>query len=510
MTQVINKKSKFNPTVSELYKDAIVNDDLNLTSTGALLAYSGEKTGRCPKDKRIVIDDKTKNIWWGNVNMPISPVLFDYYKQYAVNYLNSHKQIYTIDAYAGWDLENRIKIRLYCTSAYHALFMLDLLIPAEEKFLVPDFIIYDVGELNLSNATDILKDNNIKDKNLKNTLVGLNFTSMEMLVYGTKYAGEIKKGIFSLMMYLMPLKNHLPLHSSVNIGENNLCFFFGLSGTGKTTLSADSVRKLIGDDEHVWTDKCIFNIEGGCYAKCINLKEESEPEIYKAIKYGAVLENVTTNKNFDVNYDDDSITENTRCAYPLKFISNAIIPAISKLSPNNIILLTCDAFGILPPVAKLNADQAIYFFINGYTSKIPGTEVGINEPTATFSACFGEPFLVWNPLQYGQLLKEKILLHKPNIWMLNTGWINGPYGVGKRISIKDTKNILNKIHDGSLLEQKFIKYPVFNFDIPINCPGISGEVLDPRLAWADQNIYLEKLTNLHKTFVTNYNKYKII
>ena len=498
--------TKFNPSVSELYSNALVYDKLELSSTGALLAYSGERTGRSPKDKRIVKDDRTKDIWWGNVNIPMESDLFTFYKNCAVEYLKTKEseqngRLYEIDVYAGW--ENKLKVRIYCTSAYHALFMLDMLIPSKEKFDKPDFTIYNVGELNLSDYTAKLSNKDIIDSSLNTTLIALNVTSMEMLIFGTRYAGEMKKSVLTLMMYLMPLKGYLPLHSSANIKDDNLCLFFGLSGSGKTTLSSDSSRNLIGDDEHVWTDEGVYNIEGGCYAKCINLKEECEPEIYRAIKYGAVLENVI-HDNYVVNYASDKITENTRCVYPLDFIPNALIPATVKTQPKNIILLVCDTFGLLPPVAKLSHEQAVYFFISGYTSKVAGTEVGIKKPEAVFSACFGEPFIVWNPKRYGELLKEKLEKFNPTVWLLNTGWIEGGYELGHRISIKDTRSILNNIHNGKLINEQFIKFPVFNFEVPVKCDGVNSNILDPRNVWANQDNYLIQLNKLNDKFVENY------
>lgn len=498
-----NPKIKFDLTPSELYFDSIKYNNFSISSTGALLAYSGANTGRCPKDKRIVYDDNTANIWWGNVNIPISSELYDVYKSHSVRYLENQYNVYQINAYAGWDLENRIKIVLYTTNPYHALFVRNLLIPTSEIFLEPDFTIYDTSELLLSHIS--IPENVQADPTLDNTLVALNFTSKTMLIYGTEYAGEIKKGILTLEMYLMPIVNHLPLHSSANIRDDNLCLFFGLSGTGKTTLSADPLRYLIGDDEHVWTDKGVFNVEGGCYAKCINLSCENEPDIYRAIKYGAVLENVVYDEKLNVKYDDSTITENTRCAYPLHYIDNAIIPATVDIHPANIVFLMCDSFGLLPPVAKLSHSQAIDFFIAGYTSKIAGTEIGITKPVATFSACFGEPFLVWHPRSYGELLKEKLSKHQPNVWILNTGWINGPYGVGSRISISVTRKILDAIHDSTLCAQPFTNFPIYNIDIPVSYPGIDDNIFDPRKSYPDINSYMDKLQALHDKFLDKIN-----
>ena len=507
MNEIINKYIVFNPSVSELYDEATTTDGLNVSSTGALLAYSGEKTGRSPKDKRIVLDENTKDIWWGNVNMPISPELFGIYRNHAVEHLNDSNRLYQIDVLACWDEKNQVKVRVYCQSSYHALFMLNLLIPVDKPFDKPDFTIYNVGELKLGDCTRTIVNHDLIDNKLTDTLVGLNLTSNEMVIYGTRYAGEMKKGILTLIMYLMPIKGNLPLHSSANIKDDNLSLFFGLSGTGKTTLSSDSSRSLIGDDEHVWTVNGVFNVEGGCYAKCINLKEKSEPEIFRAIRYGAVLENVVHDENYIVNYDNTKITENTRCAYPLHFIPNALIPAKVSIQPTNIILLTCDIFGVLPPVAKLSYEQAVYFFISGYTSKVAGTEVGVKVPQSTFSACFGEPFLVWSPTKYGELLKEKLQQNKPSVWLLNTGWIKGPYGIGHRISIEDTRTILNAIHDGSLTKEEFVDYPYFNFKVPLNCPSIIDKnILDPRNNFSNKDEYNNQLKNLYDQFTENYNR----
>lgn len=496
------------PSVSELVKHALKDPQIHLSSTGALLTLSGEKTGRSPKDKRIVSDDSTKNIWWGNVNVPISPKSFEFYKSKAISLIRN----YEINGYSGWDEKNNVKIKLYTNLPYHALFMKNLLVSpsslANQGLTAHEFIIYDAGEINLPEST-------IKDRSLNKTLIAINFTSMEAVIFGTKYAGEIKKLILTLMMYLMPLRGHLPLHSSANIsGGSDLTLFFGLSGSGKTSLSTDSCRILIGDDEHVWTNKGIFNIEGGCYAKCINLSLQSEPDIFNAIKYGAVLENVV-HKNFIPDYSSDKITENTRCAYPLSFIPNALIPAITNTHPTNIILLVCDSFGVLPPVAKLTIEQAVYFFISGYTSKIAGTEQGIKSPEAVFSACFGEPFLVWQPKKYGDLLAKKLSTHGyPNIWLLNTGWINGPYGVGKRIPIKYSRTILNRIHDGSLeKEDRYLFSPNPGGDsgpgelqTPVKCDGIEENIFNPRELWEDKEKYDKQLSNLYALFDKNYNE----
>jgi len=489
-----NPNTKFDLSVGELYKEAIVHKNFNISNTGALLTFSGAKTGRSPQAKRIVKDATTENIWWGSVNMPIGPELYDCYKSSAIEHLRTSSNLYVIDSYAGWDPKLQISIRLYTTNPYHALFIRNLLIRPNKKIIKPDFVIYDVSELDLRM---VLVPTHIKpDPKLTDTLVGLNFTSMDMVVYGTEYAGELKKGIFTLMMYLMPLKGHLPLHSSANILGGNLCLFLGLSGTGKTTLSASSDRNLIGDDEHVWTNSGIFNIEGGCYAKCIDLNRIAEPEIFDAIRFGAVLENVVSDDKFVVDFADNSITENTRCAYPLSYISNAVEFPSVQTHPSNIVFLVCDSFGLLPPISKLDIDLAADFFTAGYTSKVSGTEVGITEPQAVFSACFGEPFLIHHPKTYASMLKEQIRTHMPNVWLLNTGWIRGPYGIGSRIPISVSRQILLDIHSGYLADLPFESYPVFGFGIPSTYDKIDNKIIDPRNFYNDLDSYLSKLTDL--------------
>jgi len=328
----------------------------------------------------------------------------------------------------------------------------------------------------------------------------------EMVILGTQYAGEMKKGVLTLMMYLMPLRNQLCLHSSANEDDDgNVTVFFGLSGTGKTTLSADPRRKLIGDDEHVWTDTGVFNVEGGCYAKCIALTEENEPDIYRAIRFGAVVENVIfDDESREIDYDDISITENTRCSYPLEFISNAKLPALGG-HPNNVILLTCDGYGVLPPVSRLSKEQVIYHFISGYTSKMAGTEEGITKPVAAFSACYGEPFLVWHPVKYATMLAEKLLQHNATAWLLNTGWVGG--AKGKRCPLKYTRAIVDAIHSGELLDAQYKTDPVFRLSFPMSCPNVPSALLDPSSSWADQDEFKRTQGDLAALFETNFAKY---
>ena len=484
---------------------ALRDFDCKLSSTGGLVTHSGTKTGRSPKDKRIVYNDETKDIWWSHVNMPIREDLYEHYLGYAKNYLLKHKH-FVVDAYAGWDPEHRVSVRIYCTNPYHALFMQNMLVPIKEKSTFkPEFTIYNVGHLALSSVDNPVLES---DETLQNTLIALHLKEKEskssMIVYGTEYAGEMKKGILTYMMYRMPLFNHLPLHSSANMSEINsedVTFFFGLSGTGKTSLSADPKRCLIGDDEHVWTKTGIFNVEGGCYAKCIGLKEEKEPDIFHAIRYGAVLENVVMDENRIVDYEDVSITENTRVSYPLSHIDKVRIPAVAG-HPKQIIFLTCDASGLLPPISKLTPEQAVFFFVSGYTSKIAGTEMGIKEPMPTFSAWFGEPFLVWSPLRYGELLKEKLERYQCPVYLLNTGWIEGGYGVGRRIPIKYSRAMVDAIHSSAF--EEYETFPIFNFEIPVSCPNVPSEILNPLHSHTDKEGYLKDLKDLHQKFEENY------
>ena len=420
---------------------------------------------------------------------------FEINRERAIDYLNTRDNVYVFDGFAGWAPEYRIKVRVICARAYHALFMHNMLIrptPEElENYGEPDFIIYNAGQFPANRFTAGMTST---------TSIELNFRRNEMVILGTEYAGEMKKGVFSVMHYLMPVKhNILSLHSSANEGEEkgDVTLFFGLSGTGKTTLSADPKRKLLGDDEHVWGDNGVFNIEGGCYAKCIDLSAEKEPDIFNAIRFGSILENVVFNPaTREPDYTDASITENTRCAYPINYISNAKIPCVSNGHPRNIVMLVADAFGVLPPVSKLSPEQAQYHFISGYTSKTPGTEDGIVEPSPTFSTCYGQPFLVLRPGVYAKMLAERMTTHKVNCWLVNTGWIGGKFGIGKRCPLKYTRAIIDHINDGSLSSMEFEKYPVFNLQVPKEIPNVPSEILNPRRAWPDEKGYNETVTKL--------------
>ncbi len=485
-----------------LYEDGVKFDDCVITMSGAISAQSRAKTGRSPKDKRIV-DTPTchDDVWWGPVNMPTSPSVFRMLRRRATDYLNSCKNIYVTDGYAGWDPEYRVKVRVICSRPYHALFMHNMLIrPTDlemESFGEPDYVIFNAGAFPADSEFPGLTSD---------TSVALNFDSGEFVILGTEYAGEMKKGIFTVMHYLMPKQGVLSMHCSANVGpKDDVTLFFGLSGTGKTTLSADPSRSLIGDDEHCWTDNGVFNIEGGCYAKCLNLSPEKEPEIAAAIRFGTVLENTIQDPiTRIVDFHNDKLTENTRASYPIEYINNARVPCVAG-HPQNIILLTCDAFGVLPPVSKLTPEQAMYHFISGYTAKVAGTEVGIKEPEATFSACFGAAFLVWHPTRYAELLAEKMKRYAANAWLINTGWSGGAFGVGKRMSLTHTRSIIHAIHAGELADVKYVTDEVFGLAMPTACPDIPSAVLQPRLTWSDPKAYdvaAQKLASLfHKNFV---------
>lgn len=499
-----------NAPAALLYEDALKERKTTISSSGALIAYSGEKTGRSPRDKRIVDEStSTDNVWWGPVNKKCSERTWQINRERAADYLRTRDHLYIVDAYAGWDPRYRIKVRVVCARAYHALFMTNMLIrPTEQElaeFGEPDFTVWNAGQFPANTHTTGMTSK---------TTVEINFKEMEMIILGTEYAGEMKKGIFTVMFYLMPVNhNVLTLHSSANqgIADNDVTLFFGLSGTGKTTLSADPHRLLIGDDEHCWSDHGVFNIEGGCYAKCIGLSAEKEPEIYNAIKFGSVLENVIYNpQTREVDYEDSSITENTRCAYPIDYIPSAKIPCLADNHPSNIVLLTCDASGVLPPVSRLTPEQVMYHFISGYTSKMAGTEQGVTEPEATFSSCFGQPFLALHPMKYATMLAEKMAKHNANAWLINTGWTGSSYvSGGKRCPLKYTRAILDSIHDGSLAKEKYETLPTFNLEIPTRVNNVPSELLNPAKNWIEGEAkYTSAVQNLAQLFVENFKTYQ--
>ncbi len=491
-----------NPSPPRCYEHGLRNEPgTAISSTGALISLSGQKTGRSPKDKRIVEEPTSKDdVWWGPVNMPISEDTFLINRERAIDYLNTRPHVYVIDGFGGWDEKYRIKVRVITTRAYHALFMRNMLIrpTAEqlENFGDPDYVIFNAGQFPANSHTAEMTSK---------TSVDLHFGRKEFVILGTEYAGEMKKGVFTIMHYLMPKKGVLSMHCSANEGDDgDVSIFFGLSGTGKTTLSADSRRKLIGDDEHCWTADGVFNIEGGCYAKAIDLSAEEEPEIYNAIRFGAILENVIYDRGTrEIDFHDTSITLNTRCSYPIEYIPNAKVPCVGT-HPGHVVFLTCDAFGVLPPVSKLTPEQAMYHFISGYTAKVAGTEMGVTEPEATFSACFGSPFLVWHPAVYAELLAKKMRDHGAAAWLVNTGWTGGPHGVGKRMSLPHTRAIIDAIHSGELDAAPTVTDAVFGFEVPTQCTGVPDEALVPRKGWADKDAYDATQLKLAALFQENF------
>jgi phosphoenolpyruvate carboxykinase (ATP) len=491
---------------SALYEHAIRHEkDASIAENGALVAYSGAKTGRSPKDKRVVKHPGSEgDIWWGSVNIPLDPGAFAINRERARDYLNTRERLYCFDGFAGWDPNYRIKVRVICSRPYHALFMHTMLIrPTREElggFGAPDFVIYNAGAF---------PSNRLTTGVASKTSVDLSLEDRELIILGTEYAGEMKKGVFTVANYFAPKRGLLSMHCSATADKNSgkSSLLFGLSGTGKTTLSADSKRHLIGDDEHCWSDDGIFNIEGGCYAKAINLTPENEPDIFSALRFGAVLENVVLEEDRTVDFTDTSITENTRGAYPINFIQNARIPCVAG-HPTDIIFLTCDAFGVLPPVSRLDPAQAMYHFISGYTAKVAGTEIGVKEPSATFSPCFGGPFLVWHPSKYAELLAEKMKKYGARVWLVNTGWSGGAYAAGKRIKLAYTRAIIDAIHSGALAAAKVQRDPIFGFDVVSECPGVPREILVPRATWTDGNAYDAAAKRLANLFRDNFKAYE--
>lgn len=496
-----------NLSAAELYEQAIKYEKGSfVTSTGALATLSGAKTGRSPRDKRVVKDETTEaELWWGkgSPNIEMDEHTFLVNRERAVDYLNSLEKVFVNDQFLNWDPEHRIKVRIVSARAYHALFMHNMCIrptPEElEDFGTPDFTIYNAGQFPCNRYTHYMTSS---------TSIDLNLRRREMVILGTQYAGEMKKGLFGVMHYLMPKRQILSLHSGCNMGKDgDVALFFGLSGTGKTTLSTDHNRFLIGDDEHCWSENGVSNIEGGCYAKCIDLSREKEPDIWNAIKFGTVLENVVFDEHTrEVDYADKSVTENTRASYPIEYIPNAKIPCVGP-HPKNVILLACDAFGVLPPVSKLTLPQTMYHFISGYTALVAGTEEGIKEPQATFSACFGAAFIMLHPTRYAAMLAEKMQNHGATGWLVNTGWSSGSYGVGRRIKLQYTRKIIDAIHAGSLLNAKYSKTDVFGLEIPDAIDDVPSEILHPENTWPDKTAYREALLKLAGLFRNNFEKF---
>lgn len=499
-----NKKVHYQLTPKKLTQQTVEREQGILNDTGALLIKTGEFTGRSPKDKFIVKDALTEStVDWGGFNMPIDEKYFFQLKKKLTNYLNQRDEIWVRDAYACADPNYRLNIRVINENAWSNLFVYNMFLrPTEEELdnFEPDWHIIQAPSFKADPAVDGTRQHNFAI---------ISFTHKMILIGGSGYTGEMKKGIFSVLNFILPHdKNVLSMHCSANMGaDGDTAIFFGLSGTGKTTLSADPNRKLIGDDEHGWTANTIFNFEGGCYAKTIDLSEEKEPEIYHAIRPGALVENVTfignTNK---IDFAGKDITENTRVSYPLDFISNALEPSIGK-TPKNIFFLTCDAYGVLPPISKLNPGQAMYQFISGYTAKVAGTEAGVTEPKSTFSACFGAPFLPLHPGKYAEMLGKKMKEHNVNVWMINTGWSGGSYGVGKRMKLDYTRAMITAALNGQLTTVEFEPHAVFGVMMPKTCPNVPTEILNPRNTWTDKMAYDTTAANLAKQFITNFEKY---
>jgi phosphoenolpyruvate carboxykinase (ATP) len=494
-----------NASPARLYEDAFSREHAGIVSSGAIAIRSGAKTGRSPADKHLVRSPESeRDVWWGPVNHAIDEHTFLLNRQRAIDYLNTRDQVYVCDGYAGWDPASRLKIRVLCARAYHALYMHNMLIRPTldelEQFGAPDHVIYNAGQFPANPYTAQMTSR---------TSVDLSLERREQVILGTEYAGEMKKGVFTVMHWLLPGQGILSMHCSANEGrdDGDVALFFGLSGTGKTTLSADPARRLIGDDEHGWGDDGIFNIEGGCYAKCIHLSAAKEPEIYRAIRFGTVLENVVyESATREVDFESSAITENTRAAYPIDFIDNAKIPCLAG-HPRNVIFLTCDASGVLPPVSRLSREQAMYHFLSGYTARVAGTEMGIVEPQVAFSACFSAAFLVRHPAVYARLLAEKLRRHGTQAWLVNTGWTGGAYGTGQRIDLGVTRRIIDGIHSGTLATAPVARDPIFGLDAVTAVPGVDPQGLVPAGAWSDACAWEQAARKLAVRFRENFATY---
>ncbi len=494
----------WNLSTPALYERAIANREGMVVHNGPIAVRTGSYTGRSPKDKFIVRDNETdRKVWWGTINQPFDPAAFDHLHRRMMAYFQQ-KDVYVQDCYAGADPNYRLPVRVVSEFAWHSLFARTMLIIPEEEDLpthVPEFTVIDAPYFH---ATPEI------DTTLTQTFILISFTKRLVLIGGTEYAGEIKKSVFSILNYLLPQRDVLSMHCSANYGtdKDDAALFFGLSGTGKTTLSADPGRTLIGDDEHGWSDNGLFNFEGGCYAKVIHLSPTGEPEIYeKTRRFGTVLENVVVDaRTRRLNLDDDTYTENTRAAYAIRTISNAD-PTGMCGHPKNVVFLTADAYGILPPVAKLTPEQAMYHFISGYTAKVAGTERGVTEPSATFSACFGAPFLPLHPTVYAELLRKKLEQHGAQVWLINTGWTGGPFGVGKRMSLEHTRSIVTAVLNGQLDDVETFTDPFFGLAIPEHVPNVPDQILNPRNTWSNPDEYDRKAADLVHKFEENFKKY---
>ncbi len=498
----------WNLPMEALYEEAIFRGEGVTTAGGPFVVNTGKHTARSANDKFIVREASSeKNVWWGQYNRPFAPSKFEALYDRMLGYLEG-RDVFVEDLYAGADEKYRLPIRIVTESAWHAMFVRNMFLAPqsleEYKRFVPEFTILGLPDFKGMPAVD----NTASD-----TFICLSFDKKLAIIGNTAYAGELKKSVFTILNYLLPLEGVLSMHCSANVNPedaNDVALFFGLSGTGKTTLSADPTRRLIGDDEHGWSDDGVFNFEGGCYAKVIGLSESAEPEIYATTKmFGTILENVC----FDpvtrhIDLDDDTLTENTRASYPLDYIGNAL-PEKKAGHPKSVIFLTCDASGVMPPIARLTPNQALYQFISGYTSKIAGTEVGLrDEPEITFSACFGGPFMVHHPYKYAELLKRKIERYGARCWLVNTGWVGGPYGIGKRISIRYTRALLSAALRGQLDDVPYTKDPIFGFEVPTCCPNVPDDILDPASSWPSRAEYDKKYHQLAERFIDNFRKFE--
>ncbi|MEK6575210.1 MAG: phosphoenolpyruvate carboxykinase (ATP) [Chloroflexota bacterium] len=501
-------KQLWNPSPAATIEIALQRGEGKLTAGGAFIAITSPFTGRSPNDKFIVRESGSEEkVWWGKVNQPLPVEKYELLEADVKAYLNT-KELFVRDLYACANPRRRLNVRLVSESAWHTLFAYNQFIrpyASELEDFEPNFTILHAPEYH----PDPERHSTRKPASGPTTAIVINFAARTVIIAGTRYAGEIKKSIFTALNYLLPLEGIFPMHCSANVGpEGDTALFFGLSGTGKTTLSADHRRSLIGDDEHGWGNADVFNFEGGCYAKVIRLSSEAEPEIFATLSmFGAVLENVVMDDDTrQLDLDSEAITENTRAAYPIHYIPNYVASGIGN-HPRNALFLTADAFGVLPPVSRLTHEQAMYYFLSGYTAKLAGTERGVTEPQATFSTCFGAPFMVHYPHVYANMLKEKIARHRSQVWLINTGWSGGPYGVGSRMKIAHTRAMVTAILDGRLRDTATEPDPIFGLHIPKTCPGVPADVLIPRNTWADKDAYDAKAKELAASFVRNFEQF---
>ncbi|GAB4482492.1 MAG: phosphoenolpyruvate carboxykinase (ATP) [Anaerolineales bacterium] len=500
------RKVYWNLPVESLYEEIVFRSEGHISRGGAIVVYTGKHTARAADDKVIVKESETdETVWWGQYNRPYNPEQFHDLFIRVQGYLQG-KDIFIQDCNVGAEPDSRFPIRVITEKAWHSLFARNMFLTLADREAyrqhVPEFTIIAVPSFKAFPSID---------STTRDTIIAISFNQRLCIIGNSAYAGEIKKSAFTIMNYLLPQKDILPMHCSANMGkQGDVALFFGLSGTGKTTLSADPNRYLIGDDEHGWSDEGIFNFEGGCYAKVIGLSPTAEPQIYACTKrFGTILENVIYDPvSRYIDLDDDTLTENTRASYPLEFIENSLVEKRGP-HPQNIILLTCDASGVMPPIARLTPKQTVYHFISGYTAKVAGTEIGLREePEITFSACFGGPFMVYHPAVYAGLLQKKINRYRVNCWLLNTGWVGGPYGIGKRISIEYTRRILDAVLSGQLKEVEYRRDALFGFEVPQHCPGVPDEILNPANAWSSEEAYFRKYQSLASRFIDNFKKFE--